>query len=346
MVRWTGTVRAPVSGAYIISIKHDDGGYVYMDGEAFIEAPQSGSESKVALLEADKEYEIVVEMVEYGGDAVLEFGWKLPDGSYISPEDLEEVARTADAVVIMSGTSHFGDGRTRESEMGDRNSILPPLSHMTQIPRYLKLNPHTVVVNLSGNPVHYPWAEEMPAFVQYWYAGQEGGNALANVLFGEVNPSGKLPFSVPFKLKDSPAHHIEGNWSGEEAPHKEGVFIGYRWYQQQEILPQFAFGHGLSYTAFQISQLRLSKKAIGKNESVTATVEVKNTGEVEGAEVLQFYIEDVEARVERPQYELKAFEKVTLSPGETQTVEITFNPRDFSFWDVDSHGWLASFIIK
>jgi beta-glucosidase len=341
MIRWTGTVIAPVSGAYIVSIKHDDGGIVYFDDQPLITNMNSGTESKVIILEKGKEYEIKIEMYERAGEASLEFGWKLPDGNYISPANLEKTAKTSDAVIIISGTSHFGDARTRESEMGDRNSILPPASHMVQIPRYLKMNPNTVVVNMSGNPVHYPWVKNMPAFIQFWYAGQEGGTALANVLFGDVNPSGKLPFTVPYRLKDSPAHHIKGNWDGDTAPHIEGLYIGYRWFQKKKITPQFAFGHGLSYTTFDIGPPTVSKPSITKNQIVTVTVPVTNTGNVAGAEVVQLYVEDVKASVDRPKLELKGFEKVFLKPAESKNVNITLVPRDFSFWDIKKNDWKA-----
>ena len=190
-----------------------------------------------------------------------------------------------------------------------------------------------------------PWAPKVNAIVQGWYGGSESGHALADVLTGAVNPSGKLPFTMPLALADGPLK-TERQYPGirEEGQewwqeyYDEGVFIGYRWYSSKGIPVQFPFGHGLSYTTFSLSDAAV--KAAGKDR-FTVSATLTNTGSVAGAEVVQLYVSDVAASVERPVKELKGFQKVYLKPGESRKLSFSLDRKDLSFFDAGSHGWVA-----
>jgi beta-glucosidase len=199
-------------------------------------------------------------------------------------------------------------------------------------------NPNTVVVLNVGSPVEMPWADEVPAILQLWYNGQEQGNALADVLFGDVNPSGKLPTTFPVRLQDNPAYI---NYPGENGKvhYGEGIFVGYRYYDKKELAPLFPFGHGLSYTSFAYANLKLSTDKISESENLTVSVDVTNAGKVAGKEVVQLYVHDVKSSVARPEKELKAFKKIALAPGETQKVIFTLDKEAFWYFDVAKNTW-------
>ncbi|MBN1270012.1 MAG: glycoside hydrolase family 3 C-terminal domain-containing protein, partial [Kiritimatiellae bacterium] len=202
-------------------------------------------------------------------------------------------------------------------------------------------NPKTVVVLVNGTPVDMRgWLDAAPAIVEAWYPGQEGGHALARVLFGDVNPSGKLPVTFPKRLEDNPSH---GNYpgGGGRVDYAEGIHVGYRHYDTKGVEPQFPFGHGLSYTSFEYGNLKVSPGTASKDTPVTVTVDVQNTGSRPGAEVVQLYVHDVESGLPRPLKELKAFEKITLAPGEKKTVKFTLGRDALSFYDPDRGGWVA-----
>jgi beta-glucosidase len=209
------------------------------------------------------------------------------------------------------------------------------------IQKIVAANPKTVVV-LEGTMVEMDsWLGKVPALLQAWYPGMEGGNALARVLFGDVNPSGKLPATFPKKLSASPAHAL-GNYPGTNGTvtYAEGLLVGYRWFDTKNIEPQFPFGFGLSYTTFKYSHLKLIPAA-GTNGIVTAQFEIENTGKVAGAEVAQLYVHEKNPSVTRPENELKGFKKVFLKPGEKQTVSIPLDQRAFAFYDPAKAGWVA-----
>jgi beta-glucosidase len=184
------------------------------------------------------------------------------------------------------------------------------------------------------------WVDRVPAVLEVWYPGQELGNALADVLFGEVNPSGKLPTTFPRRLQDNPAFL---NYPGEngEVLYGEGLFVGYRYYDRKGIEPRFVFGHGLSYTRFRYGELRLDRDSMAMDGQLTLSVDVTNAGERAGSEVVQLYLSDLECSLARPDQELKAFEKRTLEPGETGTVRFTLARRALSFYDPAREGWVA-----
>jgi beta-glucosidase len=201
-------------------------------------------------------------------------------------------------------------------------------------------NPHTVVVLNAGAPVTMPWIDEVAAVIDAYYPGMENGNAVAAVLLGKVNPSGKLPVSFPVRLEDSPAF-INGTYPGcREVNYGEGIFVGYRYFDKKDVAPLFPFGHGLSYTTFTYSALKVNKK-VRAGGPIKVTLEVKNTGKVAGKEVVQLYVSDLKSSLPRPPKELKGFAKVALKPGESKMVEFTLDERSLAFYDPYKPGWVA-----
>ena len=198
------------------------------------------------------------------------------------------------------------------------------------------------MVIVSGNAVAMPWVGKVPSIVETWYSGTEAGNALASVLFGDVNPSGKLPFTFPVRLEDNGAHAL-GEHPGDHVNvrYNEGLFVGYRWTDKENLKPLFAFGHGLSYTTFEYGKPTIDKKEMTADGTVTVSVPVKNTGDREGKEVVQLYISDKKSSLPRPVKELKGFEKVTLAPGEEKVVSFTINSEALSYFDDKKHEWVA-----
>ena len=264
-----------------------------------------------------------------------------------SPEQLiaDAVAAAADAdyVIFFGG---LNKAPYQDCEGNDRKTYDLPYDQDKVISALAKANSRLVVVGISGNSFAMPWKGEVNAIVQGWFLGSEAGNALADVLTGVANPSGKLPFTWTKTLNDVGAHALNtypGTWrEGKDIideEYAEGVFVGYRWTDKKKITPEFAFGHGLSYTTFELSSLRASGDLNGENGTMTFTVNVKNTGSREGAEVVQLYVHDDKASVERPYKELKGFAKVSLKPGESRDVEITIDRRALSFWDETTNGW-------
>jgi len=199
-----------------------------------------------------------------------------------------------------------------------------------------------VVILVSGNAVAMPWVDKVPAIVQAWYLGSEAGNALVSVLSGEVNPSGKLPFTFPKQLTDCGAHSFDKLcFPGDSIRevYKEDILVGYRWYDTKYIMPQFHFGYGLSYTTFEVSKPSTDKPVYSRTETIKMTFTVKNTGKVAGAEVPQIYVTQTKTPVLRPAKELKGFKKVFLKAGETKTVTIPVKVQDMAYWDEKTNNW-------
>ncbi|MFW9982140.1 MAG: fibronectin type III-like domain-contianing protein, partial [Candidatus Thorarchaeota archaeon] len=199
----------------------------------------------------------------------------------------------------------------------------------------------------AGSPIAMDdWIDDVESVLMCWYGGMEAGNAIANVLFGEVNPSGKLPLTFPNRLEDSPAHSTGNprNYPGDEEKriyYDEGIYIGYRWFDEREIEPLFPFGYGLSYTQFEYESIHLSRDTIGKpQEALLMEIEVANVGECPGSEIVQVYSSDIEASVDRPPRELVGFEKSHLEPGERKTVAVTVKAEDLAYYDSSKHDWV------
>lgn len=246
-------------------------------------------------------------------------------------------ARSADYVIFIGGLNKsYG----QDNEGSDRQSYDLPYKQDSLIAALAKANANLVVVNISGNAVAMPWADNVKAIVQDWYLGSEAGEPLAAVLTGAVNPSGKLPFSWPKALNDVPAHRLNA-YTAHDEEYKESIFVGYRWYDKENIATLFPFGHGLSYTSFVYSKPKVSKRAISASDSLTISVDITNTGKVEGKEVVQLYIADLESSLPRPVKELKGFRKVSLAPGEKTTVSFTIGQDALSYFDPDRHAWVA-----
>jgi beta-glucosidase len=248
-------------------------------------------------------------------------------------------ARQADVAIVVAGFNHT---RNQDDEGWDRTNLCLPYGQNELIKQVVQANPRTIVVLVSGPAIELGfWMEKVPAVLQAHYSGMEGGHALASILFGEVNPSGKLTVTYPKQLSDSPAHAL-GTYPGTNGTlfYKEGLLVGYRWFDAKNIEPTFPFGFGLSYTTFKYSNLKLVP-ADGTNGIVTAQFEIKNTGKVAGAEVTQLYVQEKNPSVMRPEKELKGFKKVVLQPGEKQTVSIPLDLRALAYFDPAKSGWVA-----
>ena len=250
-----------------------------------------------------------------------------------------EMAKKADLVILVGGLNknHFQD-----CEGGDRLEYGLPFGQDELIEALLGVNKNLVLVLLSGNAVEMPWVSQVPAIVQGWYLGSMGGKSLADILSGAVNPSGKLPFSFPARLKDCGAHAFdELSYPGDsiKQEYKEDILVGYRWHDTKKIPALFPFGHGLSYTTFTYGKPVASAKVMAADGTLTLTVAVKNTGSVAGKEIVQLYVGDDKCSVLRPVKELKHFAKVALAPGEEKNVTFTLTPDDLKFYDEASAAW-------
>ncbi|AHJ97043.1 glycoside hydrolase family 3 C-terminal domain-containing protein [Hymenobacter swuensis] len=276
-------------------------------------------------------------------------GYKIARDQSADPQLIAQAvaaAKAAEVVIIVGGATHGYDYKVwsdnaYDAEGYDKPDMKMPFGQDELIKAVLAVNPNTVVVLMNGGPIDVSaWAGQAKGIVEAWYPGMEGGTALARVLFGDVNPSGKLPMTFPVKLEDSPAHKLGEYPSTPGDPlkqtYKEDVFVGYRYFDTYNVAPQFAFGHGLSYTSFEYGRLAVKPTSQG----ATATLTVRNTGKVAGAEVVQLYVHDDQASVNRPEKELKAFEKVFLKPGETKTVTLTLGSDAFRFYDEAKKQWV------
>lgn len=247
----------------------------------------------------------------------------------------------ADVAVVVVGLHHRPGG---DSENWDRKHLNLPKKQIQLIKDTAKKNKNTLVVLVSGSPVAMSeWIDDVPVVLQAWYAGMEGGHALADIIFGDVNPSGKLPITFPKQLSDSPAHKNENTFPGKDKVfYEEDIFVGYRHFDTQKIEPLFPFGFGLSYSEFEYSNLILDKHELHKGDTLTIEVDVKNISECKGAEVIQLYVSEVHSAVERPIKELKGFEKIILKAGELKTCRLQIQTKDLAYFDVQSDAWQAN----
>ncbi len=283
-------------------------------------------------LKADQEYNFTI---NYTGNQSYLLGWDAPGSLFSSEDEYVAAAKSADAVIYFGGLSHADD---RESK--DRTNIILPNAQDEVIKDLLGANSNTIVFITAGSAVEMPWVEQAKAIVWGWYGGMEAGRSYADVLVGNVNPSGKMPMTLPRKLADTAAIALD-DYNAQEALYKEGVFIGYRWFEQQNIKPLFPFGHGLSYSQFEYTNIAPSELNISDQNNIVISATITNTGSRKGAEVVQLYLHDESASVERPLKELKGFNRVELAPGESNIVTFTLTPRDLSFWDINTNNWLA-----
>jgi beta-glucosidase len=339
-LRATASFAPSQSGPHVVSLIQTEPTRLFLDGALVIdgvsEPPPAGRElfglgsapmEIVVELDAGRAHEIVAEYT--GGDAAVLHGAQVGCRVAPAPDLLDRAvaaAETADAVVLVVGTNDDW-----ESEGHDRDFMELPGDQPELIRRVAHANPRTVVVINAASPVTTDWSDSVPAILAAWFGGQEMANALADVLFGVVDPGGRLPTTFPARLEDNPSY---GNFPGEngQVRYGEGVLVGYRWYDARSIAPAFAFGHGLSYTEFELGTPRLSTTELRPDESLIVDVDVTNVGARAGSEVVQCYVASHDARVIRPPKELAAFAKVALEPGETETVTFELGPRAFAYW--------------
>ena len=281
----------------------------------------------------------------YNGVTVGRSLYETRSAAELTAEAVEK-ARKADVVIFFGGLNKSSH---QDSEGHDRLSYDLPYGQDQLIEALAAVNKHLVFVNISGSGVAMPWLDKVPAVVQGWFIGSESGKAIASVLAGDVNPSGKLPFTWYANLNQCGAHALNaypGTWRPDhkiiDEEYKEGIFVGYRWLdKQKKQTPLFPFGYGLSYTTFKLGKLKADKTSMTSDEKITFTIDITNTGSLAGAETVQLYISDKKCSVERPLKELKAFQKVMLQPGETKTVSLTIDQQALSFYNETLSQWTA-----
>jgi beta-glucosidase len=259
----------------------------------------------------------------------------LPPLSEDPISDAVKLAKISDAVVLFAGTTDEW-----ESEGFDRNDMGLPGEQSKLIESILAVNQNTVLVLNTGAPIKMPWLDKTPAVLQSWFGGQELGNAIASIVFGQTNPSGKLPTTFPKRLRDNPAYI---NYPGENGKvhYGEGIFVGYRYYDCKDIIPLFPFGHGLSYTTFEYSNLRLNSTEFFPGDDIQVFLDITNVGNKPGKETVQLYIKDFESTLIRPEKELKGFVKIYLEPGETKTVTLSLSEESLAYYDPGTKSWTS-----
>ncbi len=344
-LRLEGTLTAPEAGEYQLHLWSVGRARLWLDGDLVLdhwqaeEETEAGTDRKTAVpLYLTPEKPVAVKL-EYITDPKRP--WRIVRLGAVSPSPADpiqaavDLAARADVAVVVAGLT-----REWESEGFDRADMALPGTQNELIARVAAANPRTVVVLNAGSPLEMPWLDDVPAVLQQWYGGQDAGHALADIMFGDVTPSGKLPTTFPRRLEDNPAFI---NYPGENGRvhYGEGIFVGYRYYDKKGVEPLFPFGHGLSYTRFSYSNLRLNGESFGPGSEIGVQVDVTNSGEVAGQEVVQLYLRDEAAKVVRPLQELKAFAKVALAPGETQTVTLTLNQQSLAYYDPATGNWIT-----
>jgi beta-glucosidase len=333
--RWTGTVNVPHPTKYTFTIWGFGEVRVYLDDKKIIDFPES---KEVTLdLAPGRNYGFRVEFVRPPSalQAGFVLGFGVARGMSLSGqiENAVKLAASSDVAIIFAGMC-----RRFEQEGTDRPHLNLPGNQDEMIRAVVRANPKTIVVLNAGCPVAMPWADDVPAILDLFYPGQDGGSAIVDILLGDVNPSGKLAVSFPKRLEDTPA--FLDYPGGRFVHYGEGIFVGYRWYDKRQLEPLFPFGFGLSYTTFEYGAVA-APKSFRPGEEITVSVSIKNTGKVAGKEVVQLYVHDLESSVTRPVRELKGFAKVDLAPGENKTVSFQLGPRAFSFYDPHRGEWMA-----
>jgi len=288
-----------------------------------------GATVKINFAQGYEKQSVFKEGNNSGQSGAAKVDWKLID-------EAVKLAKESEVAIVFAGLNHDFD-----TESSDKQSMDLPYGQDVLIREVAKANPNTVVVIIAGSPVKLAGiVYRVPSILWSWFGGMEAGNAVADLLSGKINPSGKLPFTLPVSLEQSPAHAL-GNFPGRDLKvnYEEDILVGYRWFDTKKIQPQFPFGYGLSYTDFSISHFTTDKSSYGKSETIHVKFAIKNTGSRYGAEVAQLYASDPVCTVLRPEKELKAFEKIFLKPGETKMVEMQLKVGDLAFYDESKKGW-------
>lgn len=347
VARWSGRLRLPEKGTYLFSLTTQEGvGRVRFDSELVLDAwseydetnfedsyMNRHAECEITGIE-NQEIEVIIEYRKTGTRGGMHLGWKKPFQTD-AVEEAVRIAEKADAVVIVGGLSNIYEGGAY-----DRRFFELPGRQNELIQRVASANPKTAVVLKSGTPVSLSgWIEHVPAILQAFYPGQEGGNSIGRILFGEVNPSGKLPDTLPNTWEEVPAMKYYPGENGK-VHYGERLMVGYRHYDASRLDPAFPFGFGLSYTTFEISSPNLTGGSLKKDGATTVTVQVTNTGKCSGSEVVQLYLEWVNPPQGRPPRALIDFVKVHLKPGQAKSVSLTLRYCDILTYNPDSKAWL------
>jgi len=335
-VRWTGNVTAPVTGSYKFGVNADDGCRLYVNGKLIIDnwVPWgNGILFGNIDLRAGETYTFKLEYYQAEGHAYTHLTWILPN-QQMSFTDAEDAARKSDIAIVFVGSGGEGEGN-------DRGSMALPGVQDDLIRAVAAVNKNTIVVLNNGGPVLLkPWLDGVPGVVEAGFPGEEGGAALASILFGDIDPSGKLTDTVGGSREDYPDY---GNFPGVKGTvhYAEGIYVGYRHFDKANIAPIYPFGYGLSYTTFKYSNIKLSKPNWNGSGTITVTADITNTGTRSGAEVAELYMHSLQPKIDRPIRELKGFDRLVIEPGQTQTATFTLTPRDFSYCDVPGKQWKA-----
>jgi beta-glucosidase len=330
--KWTGTLMPPTTGTYTFGLTSDDGSRLFINGQQVIDNwrdQAANTETVQVPLTAGQPVSIEVDYYQAGGAATVNLGWIEPGNDLVT--QAADLAAKSDVAIVYANDF--------ESEGGDLDDIDLPGGQNNLIDAVAAANPNTVVVLNTGSAVTMPWLSKVKAVFEAWYPGQESGNAIAALLFGDVNPSGKLPVTFPTSLSQVPASTPQ-QWPGVDGKvqYSEDLDVGYRWYDDKNLTPLFPFGFGLSYTTFRFSNLHLSGPTMAEHARIEATADVTNTGDRAGAEVAQLYLSDPASTGEPPN-QLKGFAKVSLQPGETKKVHFDISAQDASYWSSPAHAW-------
>ena len=304
---------------------------------AFAKQPryQGGGSSHVNPTKLDNAFEEIQKIVQGNAEILYEDGYKM-DSEEIDQSLIQravEIAKNSNVAIVFAGLpEHY------ESEGYDRKHMSLPEAHNLLIEEVAKVQPNVVVVLSNGSPVEIPWVNSVKGILESYLGGQASGGAVADILFGIVNPSGKLAETFPKKLSDNPSY-LNFPGEGDRVEYREGIFVGYRYYDKKQMEPLFPFGHGLSYTTFEYSNMWVSRREMNDDETVEVRVRVKNTGNVKGKEIVQLYVRDCESTVNRPEKELKGFEKIELEPGEEKIVSFILDKRAFAYYNTELKDW-------
>ncbi len=311
-------------------------GHIAVIGEFAVQPRYQGSgSSHINPTQLDKALDEIRNLVGDAAEVSYAAGYDL-DSDEVKDELVQEavgIASKADVVILFTGLPD-----RYESEGYDRKHLELPLNHQQLIDQLAQVQSNLVVVLSNGSPVTMPWLHQVSAVLEGYLGGQAGGGAAADLLFGEVSPSGKLPETFPVKLSDNPSF-LNFPGEGDRVEYREGIFVGYRYYDTKQIEPLFPFGYGLSYTTFDYDKLEVDRTSITDKDTVTVRVQIRNTGNTFGQEIVQLYVHDPESHVIRPEQELKGFAKVALEPGESKTVSFTLDKRAFAYYNTELHDW-------
>lgn len=335
-----GTLIPPVTGTYTLRLRSEDTARLSVNILPQIDNAGRGnlqSHTAVIQMQAGREYHIHVDYHAYTGDASLHLEWMLPgEGENALSPEIQAKLRSADAVIFVGGWDHGMD-----SEGQDRQDMNFPAPQQRVIEQLRALNPRTVVVLMHGSPFTMGWLGSVPAVLDAWYPGVEGGDAIAAALVGDVDPGGKLSFTWPKRLADAPSRAI-GTQDHDNVNYKEGVFVGYRYYDTRHVAPEFPFGYGLSYASFRYGQPALA----ARGGNVRITLPIRDTSKFAGTEIAQLYVappaETTPSGVPRPVHELKAFARVALGAHGTGTAALDFSVKNLAYWDPASRKWTVT----